>query len=54
MVVVLTCPGMASNFPWSAGTQKLWMTSPAGAVISHRTGSPCGIVRRSTATTPFG
>jgi len=45
---------IASNFPLRAGTQKLWLTSPWGAVTSTWTTRPCGTRIRSIATAPFG
>ena len=44
-------PGIASIFPPSAGTQKEWMTSQSGAVISSRTVRSTGsrIVSKETA-----
>jgi hypothetical protein len=50
----LVTPGIASNFPPSAGIHHEWITSKSGAVISSRTGCPTGARSRSTAITPFG
>ena len=47
-------PGIASRLPARFGTQKLWITSPSGALTAKVTSRSSGRRTVSKATTPFG